>query len=67
MRRTSTGWIAACEGRDYEHAAIEDAIRDAVGHERGETLQLGAATHESIGSWVTEQARRIEQEAAGLG
>ncbi|HET7044708.1 MAG TPA: hypothetical protein VFI37_07655 [Gaiellaceae bacterium] len=37
-------------------------MRDAVGHERGETLQLGRTTHDTIAAWVAEQSARIERE-----
>jgi len=40
-------------------------MRDAVGHERGETLLRGRETHATIEAWIAEQAARIERDAAG--
>ena len=65
MRRTKSGWCAACDGEEFESERLADAMRDAVGHERGETLQLGRDTHESMTAWVAEQSARIEREAEG--
>ena len=64
MRRTADGWQAACEARAYESDSLFEAISDAVGHQRGEALRLHAHSHDSIERWVSEQASRIEREAA---
>lgn len=64
MRRTDHGWAAACDdGREYEDESLHDAIRDAVGHERGESLTLHVRAHDAVTAWVAEQAARIEREA----
>ncbi|HSP72689.1 MAG TPA: hypothetical protein VLN26_09990 [Gaiellaceae bacterium] len=64
MRRTQGGWAAACDdGREYESESLRDAIRDAVGHERGESLLLRRDAHDALTVWVAEQAERIEREA----
>jgi len=63
VRRTDSGWCASCNGEDFETERLADAIRDAVGHQRGETLQLGRETHATIEAWIAEQSARIEQEA----
>ena len=65
MRRTDTGWSAACDGEEFEHERLADAMRDAVGHERGETLLRGRDTHATIEAWIVEQSARIERDAAG--
>lgn len=65
MRRTEEGWAAVCgDGEEYASESLVEAIRDAVGHERGESLTLGAGTHRSMEQWVLEQAARIERESA---
>jgi hypothetical protein len=63
VRRTESGWVAACDGDEFESERLADAMRDAVGYERGETLQLGRSTHDTIAAWVAEQSARIEREA----
>jgi hypothetical protein len=63
VRRTENGWHASCDGSEFESDRLADAMRDAVGHERGETLQLGRSAHDAIAAWVAEQSARIEREA----
>lgn len=62
MRRSAERWIATCDGGEHESASLLEAIRDAVGHARGEALRLHPGSYESIEQWVVEQAERIERE-----
>lgn len=63
MRRADGAWTAVCgDGDEYENASLHDAIRDAVGHERGEALTLQLSAHRTVTAWVAEQAARIEAE-----
>ena len=59
VRRSSNGWIAACDGTEREHARLDDAIRDAVGGDRGESLLIGRRNSESLEQWVQETAAHI--------
>lgn len=64
VRRAHGGWAAACDdGRDYESESLTEAIRDAVGHERGESMLLHFGAHDALTTWIAEQAERIEREA----
>lgn len=63
VRRTADGWTARCNGGEYGSASLLDAIRDAVGHARGEALRLDVHSFASIERWVVDQASRIEREA----
>ena len=65
MRRTPEGWACSCDGAEFESDSLHEAISDAVGHQRGEALRLHANSHDSIERWVSDQAVRIEREAAG--
>lgn len=63
MRRADDAWTAVCgDGREYASGSLHDAIRDAVGHERGEALTLQLSAHDALTAWVAEQAARIEAE-----
>lgn len=63
MRRTGEAWTAVCgDGDEYESDRLHDAIRDAVGHERGEALTLQVTAHNALSAWVAEQAAQIEAE-----
>ncbi len=63
VRQSSSGWIVACDGDEFEGAELADAMREAVGLERGASLQLGVSAYDSIGAWIAEQSARIEREA----
>lgn len=64
VRRTEGGWAAACDdGPEHERERLPDAIREAVGHDRGESLLMQWGAHDALESWVAEQADRIEREA----
>lgn len=66
VRRTDGGWAAACDdGDEYASESLHDAIRDAIGHERGESLLLQRNAYEALTAWVAQQASRIEREAGG--
>jgi hypothetical protein len=65
VRRAEGLWRATCDGQEFSGERLADVMRDAVGLDRGETLQLGRATHDTIESWIGEQSARIEREAAG--
>jgi hypothetical protein len=59
VSRTGTEWCASCEGRDAEHVQLIEALRDAVGQERGEGLLLGAASTAAMERWIRETAAHI--------
>jgi hypothetical protein len=59
VTRTGSDWCASCEGRDAESAQLIVALRDAVGHERGEGLMLGAASNAAMEQWIRETAAHI--------
>jgi hypothetical protein len=64
VRRDDGAWAAACDdGREYRNERLSEAIRDAVGHERGESLLTQWGAHDALEAWVAEQAERIEREA----
>jgi hypothetical protein len=63
VRRADGIWTAVCgDGDEYDSESLHDAIRDAVGHERGEALTLQLSAHDAVTAWVAEQAARIESE-----
>jgi hypothetical protein len=63
VRREDDRWTAVCgDGREYADESLHDAIRDAVGHERGEALTLRLSAHDALSAWVAEQAARIQAE-----
>jgi hypothetical protein len=49
----------SCDGRDAEHDHLIEALREAVGHERGEGLMIGAASAASVEQWIRETAAHI--------
>ena len=59
MTRSGSEWCASCEGRDAEHAQLIEALRDAVGLERGEGLLIGAASTAAIEQWIRATAAHI--------
>lgn len=59
MTRSGSEWHVSCEGRDAEGGQLIEAIRDAVGHERGEGLMIGAASSAAIEQWIRETAAHI--------
>jgi hypothetical protein len=64
VRRVEHGWQATCDDEEpREDEELVQALRAAVGHERGETLTLGRQAHDETERWIVEQARRIERES----
>lgn len=60
VRRSGGGWAAACDdGGEREHAQLVEAIRDALGQDRGEGLLIGAAGAASLEQWIRETAAHI--------
>jgi hypothetical protein len=59
VARSGDGWRASCDGRDAEHDHLIEALREAVGHERGEGLMIGAASAASVEQWIRETAAHI--------
>jgi hypothetical protein len=59
VRRSDSGWHAACEDRSAESDHLVDAIRDAVGNDRGEGLLMGVQSNAAIEQWIRETAAHI--------
>jgi hypothetical protein len=59
VRRSNRGWEATCEDRRAESGVLVDAIRDAVGSDRGEGLLMGAASNASVEQWIRDTASHI--------
>jgi hypothetical protein len=59
VRREETRWIAACEGAEAEDERLVEAIRDAVGGDRGETMLRGFHSREALEHWIQETATHI--------
>lgn len=59
MRRSNAGWAAACDDAEAVHEQLVEAIRDAVGHERGEGLLIGPRNTAALEQWIRETAAHI--------
>jgi hypothetical protein len=59
VRRAGDLWCVSCDGSEAEDPHLIEALRDAVGHERGEALLLGAGPNASIEQWIRETAAHI--------
>lgn len=64
MRRSNEGWSAACEGDESTSDELVDAIRGAVGSERGEALLIGVEHNAALEQWILETAAQILGETA---
>jgi hypothetical protein len=59
VRRSESGWEAACEDRRAVSDHLGDAIRDAVGSDRGEGLLMGLESNAATEQWIRETAAHI--------
>jgi hypothetical protein len=59
VRQSDLGWDVTCEDSRAEGDQLVDAIRDAVGSDRGESLLMGVKGNESIEQWIRETAAHI--------
>jgi hypothetical protein len=59
VRRSDEGWRVECEGQSADSTQLIDALRDAVGSERGEGLLIGAKSNASLEQWLRETAAHI--------
>jgi hypothetical protein len=59
VRRADCGWSAACEGAEAAGGELDEAIREAVGHDRGESLLVGVTSTAAIDRWIRDTDAHI--------
>jgi hypothetical protein len=59
VARADAQWCVECEGREATHPQLIEALRDAVGQNRGEGLIVGAAGTAAVEQWIRDTAAHI--------
>jgi hypothetical protein len=58
VRRSNSGWAAACDGTVREHAVLARAIREVIAGDE-QVTSLAGGNSDELDRWARETARHI--------